>query len=266
MGLKRKASGDDPTQASSSSVSEIPDLSQVSTISADSRSGEQFYNMSNIAGAPYFNSRTRKRFRNGRPDEDTVHHNTLKKLFNAQKGQDDIQTSTRNIYPNSRDTSTIERIQGPSVQVNIPPDRAQRSLDAFFGSRPATQTPEPHQVQVGPLTASLYQPQEVVPHRVPPHPRTLPSILTCEDCAAFLLTKTTGEAIDAEMLDVGSSHLGDPEVEEGWTCALCYKMVCDTCAVRGDYRVCLECAVPGGGKYRPEELREKRWVGGIGWM
>jgi len=40
------------------------------------------------------------------------------------------------------------------------------------------------------------------------------------------------------------------------------KRVCDVCAVRGNYRVCLECAVPGSGRYRQEEIHEKRWVGG----
>lgn len=69
------------------------------------------------------------------------------------------------------------------------------------------------------------------------------------------------------MLDVDMlANLIDPEIDEAWQCAVCGKRTCDACAVKGDYRVCLECAVPGGGRYAERELNQKRWVGGIGWM
>lgn len=34
---------------------------------------------------------------------------------------------------------------------------------------------------------------------------------------------------------------------DAYACAYCAKTVCDMCAVRGDVRVCLECANPGNG-------------------
>jgi len=261
------------SQGSSSSIAGLP------TEENDSRPYN--INLRNIAGAPYFNSRTRKRFRDGRSDEETIHQSTLKKLYDAQRLQQigivGVEEGTRpTVSPaTSPDTpvhlryyATASQIHGPLNMVHVPIERSQRSIDAFFRGRSSrAETPEPIQINAmqPPLMSSVYQPEEHAQTLVRPHSSKLPSVLTCEGCDAPLLTKMTGEIIDAEMLDVDGT-LVDPEVSEGWSCSLCRKRVCDTCAVRGNYRVCLECAVPGGGKYQPEELIEKRWVGGIGWM
>jgi hypothetical protein len=86
------------------------------------------------------------------------------------------------------------------------------------------------------------------------------------------------------MMDVD----GDDDDGSAYACANCSKRVCDTCAVRGDWRVCLECANPGNGHgdayvhgYNSggscgmeagttygygDRGEQKRWVGGIGWL
>lgn len=104
-------------------------------------------------------------------------------------------------------------------------------------------------------------------------------------------------------ISIGADADADSQV---YACAMCGRHVCDTCAVRGDVRSCLECANPGNGNahtsasynivgagggvnvscgmeagsiyngYRGAVqgggaggamvLAEKRWIGGIGWM
>ena len=294
MGLKRKRSFEDSpslSPPSSTPATSLPSSSQdfdahtqMYQATTDTRAAP--LNGWNIAGAPYFNSRTRKRFRDNRPTAETIHERTLQKLYSAQKqlrqGADSDDTRQATAHVISPDTprnpsryhASATLISGPPVRVELPPERNQRSISAFFsGSRSnsdsSSSSTGPHATAAlqPPLPASVYQPHERAPSLIAPQPRTLPSILTCEDCYAPLLTKQSGEAIDAEMLDVdGLANMLDPEIDDGWQCAMCAKRVCDTCAVRGDYRVCLECAVPGGGRYEERELIEKRWVGGIGWM
>lgn len=298
MGLKRKLSFEDSASLSppsSTPATSLPSSSQSSSAQvpieqdiAGTRSSP--LNGWNIAGAPYFNSRTRKRFRDNRPSEEAVHERTLQKLYSAQKtlhhgvasheSEVSRQTASHVISPDTprhpRYHANAQLISGPPVRVEITPERNQRSIDAFFpGSRPSslrtgsssTSVPQTTAALQPPLPSSIYQPNETAPSLIHPHPHTLPSVLTCEDCYAPLLTKQSSEAVDAEMLDVDMpGDLVDPEIDEGWQCTVCAKRVCDTCAVRGDYRVCLGCAVPGGGRYEERELKQKRWVGGIGWM
>ena len=294
MGLKRKLSFEDSVSLSppySTPASSLPSSSQGSSAQPQAQhdaacATETSLNTWNIAGAPYFNSRTRKRFRDNRPPEDIIHERTLQKLYSAQKtrqqgfgSEDTHHVAAHNACPEAthhlRHHTHGELISGPPVRVEITPERNQRSIDGFFsGSRPSSlrtasssaSIPQTIATLQPPLPPSIYQPNETAPSLIQPHPHTLPSVLTCEDCYAPLLTKQSGQAIDAEMLDVDVLiELVDPEIDEGWQCAVCAKRVCDTCAVRGDYRVCLECAVPGGGRYNERELNQKRWVGGIGW-
>lgn len=98
--------------------------------------------------------------------------------------------------------------------------------------------------------------------------------------------------IDAAALGCGISGPSDEGI--GYSCVNCGKRVCDTCAVRGDWRVCLECANPGNGNRLSQgygmgfgygsgscgaeagsmsahgagalRMGDKRWVGGIGWL
>jgi hypothetical protein len=281
MGLKRKASFEDSSLSSPSPQSMLPSSQSSSTYKSTS-SGDHPLNLWNITGAPYCNSRTRKRFRDGRPDKETIHQNTLNMLFNAQKQSHSGGTAvhcrgrivaclTSEVAPTPSFHPSCEPISGLANLVEIPRERNQRSLDGFFGPWISHRRRNDDSLQVeclaqAPLPSVIYQSQESVPHLIPPHPRTLPSVLTCEDCDAPLFAKLSGEVVDAEMLDIDGPSYMDPEIDDGWSCSMCAKRVCDVCAVRGNFRVCLECAVPGGGRYRQEEIHEKRWVGGIGWM
>jgi len=77
--------------------------------------------------------------------------------------------------------------------------------------------------------------------------------LRCGECeSALLRDQSSGETMEVDMMDVDILSGADM-----WACTACGKNVCDTCAVRGDGRVCLECATGCKGK---------RWVGGIGWL
>ena len=284
MGLKRKLSFEESVSLSppySTPASTLPSSSQGSCAQPQAQydavaTTESPVHTWNTAGAPtYFNLRTRKRFRDNRPPEEIIHERTLQKLYSAQKSrqqgfgcEDTRQDAIHSIYTDPvqqfQHHAHGEHISGPPVRVEITPERNQRSIDGFFSSsRPSSLKNATLQA---PFAPSIYQPSKIVPTLLQPQPQTLPLVLTCEDCYAPLLTKQSGQGIDAEMLDVDVlPELVDPDIDEGWQCAVCAKRVCDTCAIRGDYRICLECAVPGGGKYEARELNQKRWVGGIGW-
>lgn len=230
-------------------------------------------------GVPsYFNSRTRKRFRDSRPDKETIHQTTLSKLFSAQRqhqnsleavpvtnghGRDASVSSSSSA--NSRLESCAGFISGPTAPRPHERSKAQRSLDGFFnvnGSRKTSQSSGAES------SATIFPPAppvwEAAP--IPANSASEPlSILTCEDCYAPLLTATSRNTVDVDMMDVEGPMI-ECEVDNGWECERCRKRVCDTCAVRRESRVCLECANPGHGRYDPVEIGEKRWVGGIGWM
>lgn len=140
----------------------------------------------------------------------------------------------------------------PPVQAVFAPEKNQKSLDSFFGVQRPIKHPSPA------LFQAIHSASMPLVHQ--------PSfVLTCEDCGSPLRTTTTGRLVDVEMADVDHGQFVDPELDEGWSCSMCAKRVCDVCAVHGDTRVCLECALPGGG-HHTHGLREKRWVGGIGWL
>ena len=62
----------------------------------------------------------------------------------------------------------------------------------------------------------------------------------CEDCGNSLVAISGINASDIDMMDVSD--------QEGiFACASCHRNVCDTCSVRADHRLCLECALPGNG-------------------
>ena len=261
----------------------------------------------------HLNSRTRKRFRDGRPDEEIIHQNTISMLYAAQKKQgatgsglhtnghaighdrDPTPTipahhSSTSMSPPSRKASNVSMSSDSASQLSTPfqtqKEKAQRSLESFFTS---THGPGPGK----PMTSSPHHskdlnPQPIRDHSLSPNPiplwhgtqipavilPELASVLTCEDCFAPLLTATYRNLVDTEMMDVDGPVI-DCEVDEGWQCVRCRKRVCDTCAVRDNERVCLECANPGNGmadgngRYGGmgvKDAGEKRWVGGIGWM
>ena len=297
MGLKRKASF---SMSPSSSISTIsprrdhnslfessgPPDNHLSSITNGGLCSPHYSSpptMLSETGPSYFNSRTRKRFRDSRPDEETIHQNTLSKLFSAQKQHQnppEAAAPATNGHafghdrraPVSTPSSAHFRLESSASLLSGPPQlkqqeksKAQRSLDGFFspsGSRKTSQSsPTDSNTTFFPPAPPLWH----TTHTPVSDAMDAASILTCEDCYAPLLTTASRNAVDVDMMDVEGPVI-DCEIDDGWECERCRKRVCDTCAVRRDSRFCLECANPGHGRYDALEIGEKRWVGGIGWM
>ena len=233
-------------------------------------------------GPSYFNSRTRKRFRDSRPDEETIHQNTLSKLFSAQKqhqnlleaglatngyafGHDRRASVSSTSSSHFRHESNASSLSGPSQLKQQEKSKAQRSLDGFFSPSGSRKTSQSSLTDLNTTSFPPAPPLWPTTHTPASDAMDAASIFTCEDCYAPLLTATSRNALDEDMMDVEGPVI-DCEIDNGWECERCRKRVCDTCAVRRDSRVCLECANPGHGRYDTLEIGEKRWVGGIGWM
>ena len=166
----------------------------------------------------HINHRTRKRVRDNRPDLDAIHQSTLTKLFNAQKQH-------QNFLPDLHPTKTVSA-QDYSTSQSTPElmEPAQRSLHSFFniGQRR------------GPVKLPSLGPQQ-----------TGITFSLCEDCGNDLEHWASHQSNDSQMMEIDQRH--QPHLDDNHECAICNRNVCDMCAVRGDRRVCLECAMPGGG-------------------
>lgn len=241
----------------------------------------------------HMNSRTRKRFRDGRPDEEIIHQNTLQKLYAGQNQQQHIPTQVfTNGYARDHDRNAA-LMQSPTPALtrhassntstqssSITPQKAksQATISSFFAPDPGSKAPhhsKPYHSSppLSPKTTFIPPAQALwTSTHTPAYISASPaSIIRCEDCDVPLLSATDRDVIDTEMMDVDGPVI-DCDIDQGWACARCDKRVCDVCAVRGDQRICLECANPGNGLYGGSggygdlEVGEKRWVGGIGWM
>lgn len=237
----------------------------------------------------HLNSRTRKRLRDSRPDEETIHQNTLSRLYAAQQRheqrseQPDHGTPfTPSPTPSRASLARAESTTSTTSSRTQQKEKAQASLHTFFGG--------------GHSGSTVYIPSQDPRASTPTATSTPPAIPQCEDCSAPLLlpsppneNSTVG---DSEMMDIDAEIDLGTSSDDGsaYSCANCSKRVCDTCAVRGDRRVCLECANPGNGHGNAyayghgynsggscgmeagpmygygERGEQKRWVGGIGWM
>ncbi len=243
--------------------------------------------------ANHLNSRTRKRFRDNRPDESTIHQNTLSKLYSAQRraSKTDSPDNAMPLLPSSPTPSRprLASLASSSSATNTTPtsqqqrQKSQASLHAFFGGSGGG----------GGGGGEVWPAQYLLADNPQSNSHPSATLATCEDCAAPLLHHATSVALDTEMMDldtdlrpsvISSSSGGGGDGEgDAYSCAQCGKRVCDTCAVRGDWRMCLECANPGSGYGRGGMggvscgveagqggggggAVEKRWVGGIGWL
>lgn len=159
------------------------------------------------------NPRTRKRFRDNRPDISMIHQSTLAKLYNAQKAEQTTRSETEKPFMSSTGLTTEQHDNNQQTPT-------QKSLHAFFNIR----QPEPAAVN---LTFARQQDTQSLPE-------------LCGDCGNHLQSQHAIASGDHDMMDVDT--LG-----EDYSCAVCQRSVCDTCAVRGDQRICLECALPGRG-------------------
>lgn len=212
--MKRKASVLEDTRF----VPQWPqyDSSSVSTPSPESIKAP--HNSWNTPAIPYLSSRTRKRYRDNRPSAESVHQNTLAKLYNAQQ-----QIHTQEIAQ-QRGASQVDSYlmsldtPGDNILLEADVEPKQRSLDSFFGG------------SAGTIRQTKPQPRIFAPNTV-----AVPHHLICEDCGASAQPDADIDAMDVDM------------ATQDQCCNQCRRVVCDMCAIRGNQRICLECAVPGGG-------------------
>ncbi|MCJ1243819.1 hypothetical protein MMC30_001016 [Trapelia coarctata] len=153
---------------------------------------------------PHLHSRTRKRFRDSRPDEQTIHEHTYQKLFQAQRSP----TQTVPALPRTVSASSTTSRRRSNAQQSLHefwdiPDRSNSSRRAFFTAQP--------------------QPEQQ---------------LTCEDCDAGL-----GVCEDENATDTDMGGMGLALQESDYACRDCKRHVCDFCAVvvPGEGRECLQC-------------------------
>ncbi|KAI8938712.1 hypothetical protein NX059_004580 [Plenodomus lindquistii] len=216
MTIKRKRS-DDSSSSDSLSTPETQSPSffsrydgamdmDMDTDSSSRPNPWSFANASRVKSSDW-GYRTRKRFRDNRPDEQSIHETTLTKLFAAQH------------------TPLASPLPPPPTQPTHtrPLLHTQKStLHSFWKQLP---TPP-----VRPLIFPI-QPRQ------PQHVLQLPQ---CDDCDAPLVND--GHDMDVDMdCDMGGAVEGSP-----FSCCECGKSVCGTCAVVGARRVCLGCATKGG--------------------
>ena len=200
-----------------SSTLPSPPQSHCSTSSFDGVSDDnQAWIYSSRPASSYLNLRTRKRYRDDRPDQDIVHQTTLKKLFDAQRHSAPEDAHLEVDMEMDR-SLVVEEVQPMESQA----DRKQRSIESFFGGK--SRHARSNAVQL---------------------PSPVAVTLSCADCSAPL--HTNDRQLDMTMMDVDCQMEAD-EVGDEWTCSSCRRRVCDTCAVRADRRTCLECVLPGGG-------------------
>ncbi|KIX07049.1 uncharacterized protein Z518_05026 [Rhinocladiella mackenziei CBS 650.93] len=152
MGLKRKASvledtvlQTDPNTspvAPSSTASSSPSSTFTPTSSnANLAHPYQFWKIDSV---PYLNTRTRKRYRDARPDEGTIHENTLKKLYDAQRLHlDEAMSMSEVIWFEERDGQIEEdadMIDEPEIDLPQSAQQNQRTIEAFFSGKGGSQT------------------------------------------------------------------------------------------------------------------------------
>ncbi|MCJ1484412.1 hypothetical protein MMC06_004583 [Schaereria dolodes] len=157
----------------------------------------------------HIHGRTRKRFRDNRPDENTIHQNTYDRLFAAQRS------------PSQHSIPSLPRATSISSSTSQRRPSGQASLHSFW-TLPVRPT-----VARQPCTEFAFSQQQ------PPQPD-----LKCEDCDAYL-----GIAADenAMAMDIDTARTALEEAE--FACRCCRRMVCGMCAVVvvDEGRECLQC-------------------------
>lgn len=194
----------------------VSDSATTSTASPDSIKAP--HNQWTTPAIPYLNARTRKRYRDNRPDTEAVHQNTLTRLYAAQRQihTEEIAEQRRAQQVGSYLMSLDVPEQASMHQTSVEPK--QKSLDAFFGNNRSMTRPTVSHSNFSFATTST----------------NMVSPMVCDDCNAPLQEDPGTDGMDIDV------------VEHDWDCYHCSRRVCDVCSVRGDHRVCLECAVPGG--------------------
>jgi hypothetical protein len=153
MGIKRKASAFEEDDSFlpfyQSSRTDTPSLASSSPLSTttnhSSASSSDAYQSYNVKPIPFLSSRTRKRYRDARPDEEAIHENTLKKLFDAQRLHLDEATIMSDTFDTVDEEQRAadgdiemaddETATFPEVELPATAERNQQVLEAFFGAK-----------------------------------------------------------------------------------------------------------------------------------
>lgn len=169
-----------------------------------------FANASRIKSSDW-GHRTRKRYRDNRPDEQAIHETTLNKLFAAQRG-----------HSHASSTPTTGSLAPPARPLVL--DQQKSTLHTFWKQLPAA-----------PVQSLLVAAPSYTPSPMLQRPQ-------CEDCDAVLHDVDGREDMDMDVA------MGDAEDTSPFACYVCRKRVCGTCAVVAARRICLGCATSGGGE------------------
>ncbi|ORX98425.1 hypothetical protein BCR34DRAFT_548059 [Clohesyomyces aquaticus] len=219
MGFKRKRSLDESPLSTSSFSGSTPEARSPTPMP------RQFDGAMDIDMSPRFdfsrwrsarvsssdaNGRTRKRFRDNRPDERVIHETTIKKLFSAQRNHPHAEPILSDSHTHA---STPASVPAPAVQKS--------TLHAFW------KLPAP---AVRPVAPTI----QIQHHQVAPQTWDAPR---CDDCDTTLHNDTDGMDVD---MDVDGPNLSSP-----FACRDCGKNVCGMCAVVSNTRHCLQCATTG---------------------
>lgn len=225
--MKRKACYmDDDGFGSNSYPSSSPSSTGTGETNASPDFGGRAWQFPSLRTYTHINTRTSKRWRDSRPSEQVIHDNTIAKLFQAQRRLEAEASFERNLWPLNNAANT----QYADVALTSPVhETKQKTLHAFFGGS------DLHNRSVQP-----YAGQGKSHHPFGAENNHSVSARCCEDCGNTL-NNTLGLSNDSlEFMDVDSAA-------NEYSCVQCRRCICDLCSVKGNYRVCLECAMPGGG-------------------
>ncbi|KAF2027009.1 hypothetical protein EK21DRAFT_72909 [Setomelanomma holmii] len=217
MGFKRKRSVDDsPLSISSYGAVSTPEAQSPTPFpqgfdgamdmdmdTASRHNGWDFASASRVKSGDWGN-RTRKRFRDNRPDERAIHESTLHKLFAAQRNHPDASPVPSEPVPFQLPATTTSKPQ-------------KSTLHSFW-----KQLPAPPVQPIFSMPSQVQQPDSQLPR--------------CEDCDTAL--RSVNDSMDVDMdMDMGGAVESNP-----FACSDCGKNVCGTCAVVSTKRHCLQCA------------------------
>lgn len=178
---------------------------------------------------PHLNSRTQKRHRDNRPSEDTIHAQTLHKLYEAQRA---VPLPHDHLDQNVHVEPGVEGLQGAQGGYDGHgagvTGQKQKSLHSFWQLPPASTQAVPQSGGGNADVRSVLNADE-----------------RCEDCDAPMHEASVEADADCVMGD-GGLELEVQAHQGGGVCEGCGRRVCGLCSlVPRDRRVCLECVGRG---------------------
>jgi hypothetical protein len=136
---KRKASALEETAIYPDRATTSPSVSSTSFSPSSTTSNDGMgHNFWNLDAVPYLTCRTRKRHRDGRPDEEVVHENTIKKLYDAQRLHLDEAVPMSEVVGMDEEEQTLQDdVMIDAVAAELPRSiqSNQRTIEAFFGGK-----------------------------------------------------------------------------------------------------------------------------------